>query len=112
MKVAIVLIVIFADRELSGIAEFSGNGLEGFGTTSEAYDKFQNIESKYYMSSYKASGSPMSRKCYNESGETIYWWLRSPYLKGNGSLGSNMNGNIYSYNSKAPYGIAFGFCID
>ena len=103
---------LFADRELSGIAEFSGNGLEGFGTTSEAYDKFQNIESKYYMSSYKASGSPMSRKCYNESGETIYWWLRSPYLKGNGSLGSNMNGNIYSYNSKAPYGIAFGFCID
>ena len=103
---------LFADREVSGIAEFSGNGLEGLGSEGVAYNRFKNTESKYYMATYKANGSPKCRQSYTEAGATTYWWFRSPYLVGNGNLAANMNGNIYSYNSQSTHGIAFGFCID
>ena len=103
---------LFSDREISGTGEFAGNGLEGIGNTGIRYDKYANTESKYYLSSYISNTSPVSRQSYAEDGATTYWWLRSPYLVGTGTLGSNMNGNVYSYYSRATHGIAFGFCIN
>ena len=97
-----------------GTGQYSGTTTEGLGNDGHSYTKFSSTDSKYYISSYN-NNSATQRVCYNESGNTYFWWLRSPRLNGTysaygvGSDGGLSYGYPYYYNSN---GLAFGFCIN
>ena len=102
----------FSQREMYGTGQYSGTTTEGLGNDGHGYSKFASTDSKYYISSYN-NGVVTQRSCYNESGNTYYWWLRSPYLNFtycvNSAYGSgSFDGNSRPYNN---FGLAFGFCI-
>ena len=102
----------FSNREVYGTGQYSGTTTEGLGNDGHGYSKFASTDSKYYISSYN-NNDATQRVCYNESGNTYSWWLRSPGLNltyyahkvfGGGYLG----GSTTYYDG----GLAFGFCIN
>ena len=102
----------FSEREMYGTGQYTGTTTEGLGNDGHGYTKFSSTDSKYYISSYQDNNATQ-RVCYNESGNTYYWWLRSPHL-------------FYAFNANCVYGggslsssylcysggLAFGFCIN
>ena len=104
----------FSQREMYGTGQYTGTTTEGLGNDGHGYTKFSSTDSKYYISSYN-SNSATQRACYNESGNTYYWWLRSPYLYDTcsanyvNSVGRLIGINVYPYYVR---GLAFGFCIN
>ena len=102
----------FSQREMYGTGQYTGTTTEGLGNDGHGYTKFSSTDSKYYISSYNDNDATQ-RVCYNESGNTSYWWLRSPnldhtYDAGRVYAGGHL-GNYYPcYNS----GLVFGFCIN
>lgn len=102
---------LFADREVYGTGQYSGQTTEGIGISGVGYDRFSNTESKYYMASYNTS-STTSRVCYSEAGSTYYWWLRSPGLSYTYHVRSVYGSGHINYNGAYfNSGLAFGFCI-
>ena len=103
---------LFSDRELYGKGEYSGKALEGVGENGIGYDKFGNIESKYYVSNYNSYTNPQL-VFYSEPGENniASFWLRSVYLITKCHMREvNKNGN-FGNSGKSYGGLAFGFCI-
>ena len=104
----------FSSREVYSTGQYSGTTTEGLGNDGHGYTKFSSTDSKYYISSYN-DNSATQRVCYNESGNTSYWWLRSPSLNTTYiSYYVNSNGRLI-YNYVYPnydYGLVFGFCIN
>ena len=105
---------LFSEREIYGTGEYSGQTLEGIGTTGDGYSKFGNTESKYYMSSYNSFNSISCRECYYENDSKHDWFLRSVILNNDKTGFATNSGSIYHGGNalKDGTGIAFGFCIE
>ena len=103
----------FSQREMYGTGQYTGTTTEGLGNDGHGYTKFSSTDSKYYISSYN-NNNATQRVCYNESGNTYYWWLRSPYLDiACNAYSVGGGGGFYSYGGPCNvYGLAFGFCIN
>ena len=102
----------FSQREMYGTGQFTGTTTEGLGNDGHGYTKFSSTDSKYYISSYNNEVATQ-RVCYNESGNTSYWWLRSPYLyHAYGAYGVGSDGDFYNVRPFLNSGLAFGFCIN
>ena len=102
----------FSQREMYGTGYYTGTTTEGLGSDGHGYTKFLNTDSKYYISSYNNEVATQ-RVCYNESGNTYYWWLRSPNL-GNAYSAYIVigDGNLINHDPYGNSGLAFGFCIN
>ena len=102
---------LFSDRELYSTGEYSGNALEGIGENGIGYDKFGNIESKFYVSKYKESSNPKLVFETETGGNVGPSWLRSVFLMDKICM-RKVNKNGYFHNTGRSYGgLAFGFCI-
>ena len=103
----------FSQREMYGNGQDSGTTTEGLGNDGHGYSKFASTDSKYYISSYDNNSSSPQRVCYNESGNTYSWWLRSPCLDYTVRLYCVMGGGYFGryFSCYNGYGLAFGFCI-
>ena len=102
----------FSQREMYGTGQYTGTTTEGLGNDGHGYTKFSSTDSKYYISSYN-NNNATQRVCYNESGNTSSWWLRSPYLNyASFAYGVYSGGYLNSYYPYSNYGLAFGFCIN
>ena len=102
----------FSQREMYGTGQNTGTTTEGLGNDGHGYTKFSSTDSKYYISSY-SDNSATQRVCYTESGNTYYWWLRSPYLySACHANGVNSGGSLNVSNPYLDGGLAFGFCIN
>ena len=102
---------LFSEREICGTGEYSGGAKEGLGSSGIGYDKFRNIESKYYISQYSRS-SNSNRSLYREFGAVGSLWLRSPSLDRT-YFSCNGDSDILNRAGAAgTYGLGFGFCIE
>ena len=105
----------FSQREMYGTGQYTGTTTEGLGNDGHGYTKFSSTDSKYYISSYNDNNATQ-RLCYNESGNTSYWWLRSPFLNSTCFSYSAISGGYLNYDFNRPsdivYGLVFGFCIN
>ena len=91
-----------------------GSDLEGIGLNGDGYDKFENNESKYYLTS-QTNDSTINRTSYKENGEAQSWWLRTPNTYTTFVVdGSGEDGSWYGdYPHCTIHGsLAFGFCIN
>jgi len=102
----------FSQREMYGTGKYTGTTTEGLGNDGHGYTKFSSTDSKYYISSYNNEGATQ-RVCYNETGNTYEWWLRSPNLdRTYAAYHVYRGGNFLNYYPCRVYGLAFGFCIN
>jgi len=102
---------LFSEREMHGLGEHTGGSTEGLALNSKAYSKFENPESDYYIPTYN-NDETLLRMCYNESGTSLFAWLRTPYLTSTyHSYYINADGTLNYAFPYSHFGLAFGFCI-
>ena len=104
---------LLSSREINASANYSGTTAEGFGAEGRGYDKFMNVESKFYIPLGDSNATP-NRSCYREdNANNYYWWNRSLYLLGSThAITTGGSGRLNYSNTSTGNGIAFGFCID
>jgi|GEM_PF-1649899 len=105
---------LFSPAEMCG-NYYKWDGLEGLaGSDTASYQKFNDTESAYFVSTTYSRGSNRHRVVYTEAGSKAWWWLRPPVLRYTGSArGVRDDGYIIinSYLVSYSGAIGFGFCL-
>ena len=105
---------LFSQREFSGTASNCGVLTEGIGEEGNAYDRFKNPNSKYYLETYNNDRHDLQRAAYNENNVAYNTWFRSVNLWGGSGayITTSYVGLTNSHSPNMKHAIAFGFCID
>lgn len=82
---------------------------EVFGNITYANNYEANYQQQY---AYYSAGNSKVKYRHDQTGSSVYWWLRSPYAGNSSRFVSVIDaGSVYYYAASASYGFAPGFCV-